>query len=439
MQVLSLQKGGSSVRNIKFGSLIVLVLTVGLALSSVVALAQDVRITILNSKGEIQTQLEEIASYYSSITSGVSIEVIAAPVGQSPFERVVSLYASGNAPTLSMVDPGDVLLFQDRAVALNEEKWVADTIENSLNMATTADGRIMAFPLTVEGFGLIYNKQVLDQAMGGNFDPATINTRASLRDLFEAIEASGKGALVISPLDWSLGGHLFTLGYATQSPDFATINDFLGQLRVGNGNLANNVMVNGLLDTFEVMKEYNYDRMDPLAGTYDRGTELLGEGEVGFWFMGNWAWPGINDFDTVNAQYGFLPVPVSNNPADLGNTQIPVGVTKYFIVDGEQNSAAQQQAAKDFLNWLVYDPAGQERLVVDANIIPAFGNITIAPSDPLAVSILDYVQNGKTLNFITNLPPDHWAQVGASMQKYLSDFFNRSSFFKEVEAYWQSL
>lgn len=155
--------------------------------------------------------------------------------------------------------------------------------------------------------------------------------------------------------------------------------------------------------------------------------------------MGNWAWPQINDFDTANGQYGFLPVPVSNNPGDLGNTQIPVGVTKYFIVDGEQNSPAQQQAAKDFLNWLVYDPEGQKRFVVDANIIPAFKNITIAPADPLAASILGYVQAEKTMNFVLNLPPDHWAQVGASMQKYLGGFVTRDAFFQEVEAYWQGL
>ena len=53
------------------------------------------------------------------------------------------------------------------------------------------------------------------------------------------------------------------------------------------------------MDTFDLMKEYNYDRLDPLAGLYDRGTELIGEGEVGIWFMGNWAWPQINDFDKL--------------------------------------------------------------------------------------------------------------------------------------------
>lgn len=418
--------------------LCMLVLALVLSMSSMV-LAQDVQITILNSKGEIQTQLEEIAAYYSSITEGVTVEVIAAPVGQSPFERAVALYASGNAPALLMLDPGDVLLFQDRALALNDEKWVADAIENSLDMVTAADGRIMAFPVTVEGYGFIYNKPVLDNAVGGEFDPATVNTIDSLRDLFETIEQSGKSALVISPEDWSLGAHFFALAYSTQSPDLGSINDFLQGLKDGKVSLAPNAQANGLLDAFDLMKEYNHDRLDPLASTYDRGTELIGEGEVGIWFMGNWAWPQIAEFDVTGGQYGFLPVPVSNNPADLGNSQIPVGVTKYFILDGEQNSPAQQQAAKDFLNWLVYDNEGQKRLVVDANIIPAFKNVTIAPNDPLSASILDYIREGKAMNFVLNLPPDHWAQVGASMQKYLSNFIDRAALFQEIETYWQGL
>ena len=68
-------------------SLSVLAFTLVLSLFTAVVSGQDVQITILNSKGEIQAQLEEIAAYYSSITEGVTVEVIAAPVRQSPFER----------------------------------------------------------------------------------------------------------------------------------------------------------------------------------------------------------------------------------------------------------------------------------------------------------------------------------------------------------------
>jgi len=57
------------VRRVKLG-LSVLLFTLVLSLFSAAVLAQDVHITVLNSKGEIQAQLEEIAAYYSSITEG---------------------------------------------------------------------------------------------------------------------------------------------------------------------------------------------------------------------------------------------------------------------------------------------------------------------------------------------------------------------------------
>ena len=140
----------------------VLLFTLVLSLFSAAVLAQDVHITVLNSKGEIQAQLEEIAANYSSITEGLTVEVIATPVGQSPFERAMALYAAGNAPALLMLDPGDVLLFQDRALDLNDEKWVADAIDGSINLVTADTGRILAFPVTVEGYGFIFNRPVVE-------------------------------------------------------------------------------------------------------------------------------------------------------------------------------------------------------------------------------------------------------------------------------------
>ncbi|NLW60579.1 MAG: carbohydrate ABC transporter substrate-binding protein [Firmicutes bacterium] len=410
------------------------------SLFTTVAFTQStVNVTLLNSKGEIQAQLEEMAAYYNRVTKGVKVEIIACPVGQSPFERTMALYSAGNAPTIAMLDPADVIRFQDKALDLKDEKWVQDAIDRSLDRITLPNGKLLGFPFAVEGYGLIYNRQVVEQATNGKFDPATIRTTADLEALFKKIEATGNNAIVISPLDWSLGHHFLAIFYATQSADSAAVDEFLAKLRAGKVDLAANKQFNGLLDTFDVMKKYNVDQGDPLSGTYDRGSELLGLGEVGFWFMGNWAWPNIKDFDTADGQYGFLPVPISNNPRDYGNSQIPVGVTKYFIVDGEQSTKAQQKAAKDFLNWLVYDPKGQEYVVSHANVIPAFKNIKVEPNDPLARSLLEYVAQGDTLEFITQLPADHWAVLGASMQKYLAGVIDRKGLATEIEQYWKNL
>ncbi|MFY9278731.1 MAG: ABC transporter substrate-binding protein [Caldicoprobacterales bacterium] len=398
----------------------------------------NVKISLLNSKGEIQAQLEESAKVFTEDT-GIELEIIPCPAGQSPFEKASSMYASGNAPALLMIDTGDIIKFKDKLLDLSDEEWVDDAMEGALDDYKMDDGRMVGFPFAVEGFSFIYNKQVLDKAVGGEFDPSSIKTRNDLEDLFKKIEESGVAPLVISPMDWSLAGHFLPISYITQSTDPDVMEKTAQALKEGTLDLKKNPQFNGLMETFDLMKEYNIDKEDPLSGTYDRGPELLGSGEVGIWFMGNWAWPQIAEFDTAEEQYGFIPVPISDNPDDYGNSQIPVAVTKPLVLDKEQNSEEQQEAAKKFLEWLVYEDNGQDALVNNMHIIPGFKNITLEPQEPLAKSIKNYMDGGKTLRAPTILPPDHWSQVGASMQKYLSDEIDRAGLAKEIESYWKTV
>ncbi|WP_410514405.1 ABC transporter substrate-binding protein [Paenibacillus sp. BR2-3] len=397
----------------------------------------NVKISLLNSKGEIQTQLEDAAKAFHEDNPDITLEIQAVPTGGSPFERASTLYASGNPPTMIMLDTGDVEKFKDRILDLSGEKWNGDAVANATDL-TTFDGKNYAFPLAVEGYGFIYNKAVVDKAVGGSFDPSTINTTEALENLFKQIEASGKKALVVSPMDWSLGAHYLPLAYAGQNKDMAEVNKFVDTLRAGTVNLAENKVFNGLMDTFDVMMKYNIDQASPLSGTYERGPELLGKGEVGIWFMGNWAWPQISGFDTAKGEYGFLPVPISNNSADYGNQEISSAVSKRLIIDKEKATPEQQAAAKKFLDWIVYQDKGQDFLVNKANIIPAFKNITLPAADPLGKSIQEYIASGKSEQSMSALPADHWSILGASMQKYLSKSGDRAMLVKEIEEYWKT-
>jgi len=396
---------------------------------------QTVKITLLNSKSEVQEQLEEAVNVFHHDHPNIEIEILTTGNGQSPFEKASQLYAAGNPATISMLDPADVEQFKDRILDLSGEKWVADAIDNSM---TVVDGKVLDFPFAVEGFGFIYNKRVLDEAVGGSFDPTSIQTRDGLKNLFMQIEAAGKQALHISPLDWSLGAHFLNFLYADQSQDYAQVETFIEKLRTGNADVAGNAVFNGLMDTFDLMKEHNSDKKSPLTATYDKGPELIGNGEVGLWFMGNWAWPNIQAFDP-EGEYGFLPVPISNNASDYGNTQIATAVTKRLVVDKERSTPDQQAAAKQFLEWLVYESNGQDFLVNKASIIPAFKNIALEPRDPLSKSIKDYMNRGKTVVGMTSLPSDHWSVLGASMQKYLANVIDRAGLAKEIEDYWKNV
>ncbi|QOS81194.1 carbohydrate ABC transporter substrate-binding protein [Paenibacillus sp. JNUCC31] len=398
----------------------------------------NVKITLLNSKSEINSQLEQAAKDFQTENPDISLEIIPVGSGQSPFEKASALYASGNPTTMMMLDTGDVEKFKDRVLDLTSEKWMKDAVENSTT-ATTFDGKNYAFPFSIEGYGFIYNQQVLDQAVGGTFDPNSVQTTDQLEDLFKKITAIGKSPLIVSPMDWSLGAHYLGLAYGGQSPDRAKVDQFITDLKAGKVDLASNAVFNGLMDTFDLMKSYNIDKASPLSGTYERGPEVLGKGEVGIWFQGNWAWPQIHSFDTANGKYGFLPVPVSNNAEDFGNTQISAAVSKRILIDKEKSTPAQQEAAKKFLDWMVYQDKGQDFLVNQASVIPAFSNITLEPADPLGKSIGEYIKAGKIEESMSTLPADHWSKLGASMQKYLADVIDRHGLAQEIQAYWTNV
>lgn len=394
---------------------------------------QKVKITFLNTKGEIQAHLEEVAKDFTN-EKGIELEIIPCGAGQSPFEKMTSMYASGNAPTLSMMDVGDLPKFKDKMLDLSSEKWVNDAMAGSLDVATI-DNELLAFPFAVEGFGLIYNKETIENATGESFDHNTITTRDDLKNLFEKIEAGGTAPIIISPLDWSLGAHYTSIAYAAEGKNLNGINSIMDNLKTAKLDLHTNTTFNSLIDTFDLLSNYNLDKEDPLAGTYDTGAEAVSTGKSAFWFMGNWAWPQIQELSNGKGEFGFIPVPL-----DIEGTsnKLAAGPTKYVAVDSEQSTQEQQNAALTFLNWLVYEETGQNGLINKCSIIPAFLNINKAPEDTLAKSIIDYIGRGETIPMVLTFPSDYWKEVGAYMQKYLAKYSNREQLFDEIETYWKN-
>lgn len=395
----------------------------------------EVKITLLNSKGEIQAQLEEAAKIFKKENKNITLEIIPCPAGQSPFQKASSLYAAGNPPTLSMLDGGDLNKFKDKFKDLSNEKWVSDSSEENLYYAKI-DNKIIAFPFTIEGHGLIYNKKILNEILGKDFEPNSIKTISALDEILSKL---GKKSIILTPMDWSLGNHLLTIGYTTQSNKVEDITKFIDDLKAGNVDLKSNLKINGILDTLDVIKKYNIAKDSALAVTYEKGPEVIGSGNAAFWFMGCWAWPQIASFDKTSSDYGFIPVPISNTEADYGNNQLSVGVTKFIGMDKEKNTSEQQNAATKFLNWLVYEKSGQDFLVNKANIIPAFKNITLEPKDPLGKSIKEYMASKNTLPLIANLPPDHWSKLGAEMQKYVDNKISREELLNKIQEYWKTV
>ncbi|MFC0472330.1 ABC transporter substrate-binding protein [Halalkalibacter kiskunsagensis] len=398
--------------------------------------AKATEISILLGKPEIAKQFDEAIADFSA-ENNVKVTVIPL-AGSNAFERMTSLYASGNAPTIMMMAQ-EFESFQDNLLDLSNEPWI-DSVQEGMTDFITADGNVYGQPLTVEAFGFIYNKAVLDQAVGGDFDPATVRTHDQFKQLLENLDAlEGVDPIHVSPMDWSLGAHLTNPFFAAQSSDRDERHQFMQDLKDGNVSLEENDVFQGWLNTFEMMKEHNSDKNSPLAPQYDDGPLALAGGKVGLWFMGNWAYPQLNEIDP-EGEYGFLPVPISNDASDFGNNEISVGVPSYWVVDAAQSTEEQQEAAKAFLNWLVSTEQGQEHYVNGLNLIPVFDNFEVEPQDSLSLSILEYMSGNHTLEWMNSYyPADGWPTMGSALQKYTSDNIDREGLINEFESYWESV
>lgn len=394
----------------------------------------DVAITLLNSKGEIQEGLEAIAERYEEKT-GVNIEVMACGAGESPFQKISSMYSAGNPPTLAILDTTDVKeLAEQKAVDLSNEDWVKEMND----LTTEINGKVYSFPLCIEGRGIIYNKTAIEKTLGREFDPSTINSYDSLKAIFEELRSAGmEYPMVVSKEDWSLGAHQLQYVYEVKDGDLGW-QDVINELKAGELKLADYDRFDQFIQTFDLLKEYNINNPEPLAATYEQDPIYLAEGEAAFWFNGSWAWPNILEADGEENEYGFIPYVFGNDTSDFANNKIQASASKQIMLDKEKATDEQVQAAKDFLNYLVYDDEGQKGLVEDCSIIPVASNNAYEPNDPLGQSIKKAMSEDKVYTAASIVPGDHWSVLGAAMQRYLAGQSTKDQLAKTIEEYWTS-
>lgn len=391
-------------------------------------------ITLLNSKAEIQVALEKMGAEYEK-KSGVHVEVMPVTDGDSPYTKVVSLYNSGTPPTASILDTTDVIaLAEEKAADLTGEPWTAEA-EGYL---TEVNGKIYSFPLCIEGRGIIYNKAVIEKALGESFDADSITTQSEFVALLDRLVDAGiEKPVSMAKEDWSLGAHQLQYIYETYEGTSEGAQKVIEDIKAGKLDLSSYNRMSQFLDGFDILKKYNVAKGDPLGADYDEMAIDLADGKTAFWFNGNWAWPNISEAGANEEdEYGFLPYFLNDDKSDFVNQKIQASPSKQVMLDGQIATEKEQAAAKEFLNWIVFSEIGQQMLVKTCNIIPPFKNNPYEPGDPLSADIYAKVHADKAFNASAIVPNDHWAVLGASMQKYLAGRSDREELISDIQKYW---
>ncbi len=323
---------------------------------------------------------------------------------------------------------------EEKAADLTDEPWTAEAEE----YLTRVNGKVYSFPLCIEGRGLIYNKKVIEDALGEEFDPESITTLDEFQNLLDRLVDAGiEKPVSLAKEDWSLGAHHLQYIYETYDGTSEGTQELIEKIKNGEIELASYDRINEFLDMFDVLKSYNVAKGDPLGADYDEMAIDLADGKTAFWFNGNWAWPNLQEAGAKNDdEYGFLPYFMNNDPDDFVNTKIQGSPSKQIMLDGQMASEKEQAAAREFLNWIVYSEIGQQMLVKTCNVIPPFANNPYEPADPLSRDIYEKVQAGTAFNASAIVPNDHWSVLGAAMQKYLAGRSDREELIDSIQKYW---
>lgn len=394
------------------------------------------KISFLNSKGEIQVALEDMAAAFENKT-GIQVDILACGSGEVPYTKITSMYNSGTAPTMAMLDTTDIVaLAEEYAMDLSGQAWIAEC-EDSV---TRVNGKVYSFPFCIEGRGIIYNRGAIEETLGREFDADAINSLDSLLAVLEELRAAGmENPVVISKEDWSLGAHQLGFIYDTYDGTTAGADEIIGKLSDGSQKAGEYSRFNQFMDTMDVLLQYNINGKDPLGALYEQDPIYLADGDAAFWLNGCWAWPNLSDSGAdAEGGYGFIPWVLGNDTSDFANTGIQAAASKQVMIDKKQASPEEQEAAKAFIDWIVNDAEGQKMLVEEAAVIPACKNNTVDPVDPLGKDIKAKMAEGRTFSASFIAPGDHWSVMGAEMQKYIAGQQTREDVANALDAYWQN-
>jgi raffinose/stachyose/melibiose transport system substrate-binding protein len=384
-------------------------------------------ITIFNSKMEIQDQFEELAKQYTEET-GVPVEVYYSQ--DTVAAHLATKYASKEPYTLNMVDAKDIYsLATEYGADMSDQEWVGDT-----DYAISVDGKVLGFPTCIEARGIIYNAEGIKAVTGEDFDPESIKDLDGFKAFLDKLVEGGMEAPVaIMKEDWSLAAHYLQQVYEEREDPEA----FVQALYAGEVDLMKDEKFNALMDTFDVLKAYNKDKASPIAAERDLSEQGLAEGTVAFMFGGNWDFAEMKKHDYIGGA-GMMAVP--QNVQDDYTGKLVGGGSKYFYVDASEYTSEEDQAkGKDFLNWLVSSDEGKSFISETCGMVSPFKSNDVACSDDLGKAVKGFADAGKLVPNYDYDPDDHYAVLGAEMQKYLADQCTREELAKAIQDYWANV
>jgi raffinose/stachyose/melibiose transport system substrate-binding protein len=336
------------------------------------------KIVIFQSKVEIIPRLEAAAMAFKAET-GTDAEVWGT-TGDDYFQQLKTRIANDQGPVVFSITPGaETIQMANYLESLEDLHFVKDIPDN---LVGKVNGRIIGIPYTVEGFGLVYNKSLVN--------PAEVRDYNSFEKMLKTAKAGGLNGLGLSQESYFLIGHILNTPFAMM-PD---MEDYMARLNRGEVKMADTKEFQEFARFYAAIRDNSYN---PLEVNYDKECGDFATGKTAAIHQGNWCYLMFADYQ-IDFEMGIMPFPL------LGNDRLAVSVPTVWAVNA-QAPARQKQLAKDFLTWLYTSDTGKRYITDEFGFIPVMRGMTSSKLDPLSAEVSRYAAEGKTIPWATNLYP----------------------------------
>ncbi len=362
------------------------------------------QVYFLNFKPEVSDVYKEIAAAYEKET-GVKVKVVTA--ASDTYETTLkSEISKSEAPTIFQINgPVGFQGWKNYCLDLKDTKLYSYLIDKDLAV-TDGDG-VYGIPYVIEGYGIIYNGDIMDKYFTlpeKSTDISSVDEINNFQKLKAVVEdmTKNKKALGIDGVfastsmsggeSWRWDSHLASVpfyyemkeknnasstlstAYSAKETEFKYHNNFKNLFDL---YLNNSVSEKGLLSG----KSVN-DSMSEFA-----------LGKAAMVQNGNWAWAEIskvngNKVDKDNI--GYLPLYMGFEGEEKQG--ICIGTENYFAINSKA-SPEKQKASIEFLEWLFSSETGKKFVNEKLEFITPFNTFEAdeTPDDPLAQSVLDWM------------------------------------------------
>lgn len=374
---------------------------------------EEIIIDVFQFKVEFKEQFEELAKIYEEENPGIKINIDTVGGGTDYASTLKSKISSNDTPAIFNVGgPSEVNDYKDLLADLSDSKAAQAAYDATLT-GVTVDGEILGLPYNQEGYGLIYNKQIFEEA---GVDPSAISSFEDLETAVQKIDSQkedlGIEAVIAFPVKetWVTGEHLSNVFIA---PEFD--GDVIKTFESETVEFTKSDQMKAFIDL-----QNEYSVQPTISLDYSQQVEeLFSTGKVAMIQQGNWVYSTIHEMDPDLAEnnLGILPIPLD------GKMNLPVGVPMNWAVNKLKDDDIVE-AAKDFLDWMYTSETGKKFVLEEFKFIPAYeGYDASLIADPLSKAVYEYADSGNTSGWVFGGYPSGWGQqiLGANIQKYIAE------------------